>query len=94
VWTKPLKGNLMAMTDNVSGQWFMDGDRNRPCAIFQHGRVLLLVNEGGALGTGRVEGDNHFNTWPGAGWQGGLTGELHDAGKTIMWRQNNTKWTR
>jgi hypothetical protein len=33
----------------LPGEWLYDGKEDQPCAIFQHGRVLLLVNEEGEL---------------------------------------------
>jgi hypothetical protein len=36
------------------GEWLMEGNADQPCAIFQHGRMLLLVNERGEFATGRL----------------------------------------
>ena len=33
----------------LAGEWFYDSKVDQPCAISQHGRVLLLVNEEGEL---------------------------------------------
>src|SRR5262249_25695300 len=35
-----------------AGEWLFDGKEDQPCAIFQQGRVLLLVNERGEMATG------------------------------------------
>jgi hypothetical protein len=71
------------------GEWLMEGRADEPCAIFQHGRVLLLVNECGELVTGRVTEATKIVV---GGW-GDLVGELTDEGKTISWG-NGTKWQR
>ena len=71
------------------GEWLFDGNKDDPCAIFQHGRVLLLVNERGDFATGRIIEPNKLEV---KGWDG-LVGELVDEGKTISWG-NGTKWKR
>jgi hypothetical protein len=83
----------MALSDNLDGEWFMEGDRNRPCAIYQRGRVLLVVNEHGALGTGQTIGPTTIEIIQGAGWLSGLRGEVQDNGRTLDWR-NGTIWRR
>jgi hypothetical protein len=73
-----------------AGEWLFDGKEDQPCAIFQQGRVLLLVNERGEMVTGKIRGENKL-TW---GWdENALVGELKDEGKTISWA-NDTTWKR
>jgi hypothetical protein len=83
----------MAISDNIGGAWFMEGNKSQPCAIFQAGRVLVLVNEHGALATGVVTGDDTFVIVQGSGWQSGLRCDIVDGGKTITAR-NGTIWRR
>jgi hypothetical protein len=73
------------------GEWLFDGDADKPCAIFQQGRVLLLVNEDGELATGKITEEKKIITrW---GGEEGLVGELVDEGKKISWG-NGTTWKR
>jgi RNA polymerase sigma-70 factor (ECF subfamily) len=74
------------------GEWLLEGDADRPCAAFQNGRVLLLVNEEGEFATGRITEANKLVILKGM-WEEGLVGELVDDGKTIAWA-NGTKWRR
>jgi hypothetical protein len=71
------------------GEWLFEGKEDEPCAIFQQGRVLLLVNEEGELTTGKITGENKIV----AQWEGGLVGELDATGKTISWG-NGSAWKR
>jgi hypothetical protein len=75
---------------NPAGEWLYDGKEDQPCAIFQQGRVLLLVNEEGEWATGRFTEADKFTV---KGWEEGLVGELVDKGKTINW-SNGTTWKR
>jgi hypothetical protein len=79
-------------TNKWPGEWLFEGKEDQPCAIFQHGRVLLLVNEDGELATGRVSGADTLAVLKGS-WEEGLTGTLSDDGKTISWG-NGTTWKR
>src|SRR6516164_2073104 len=79
-------------TSKLPGEWLFEGKEDQPCAIFQHGRVLLLVNEEGELATGRVSGANTLTVLKGS-WEEGLTGTLSDDGKSISWG-NGTTWKR
>ena len=74
----------------LPGEWLYDGKEDQPCAIFQHGRILLLVNEEGEFATARLTEAKKFVV---KGWEEGLTGELDDKGKTIAW-SNGTTWKR
>jgi hypothetical protein len=76
-------------TSKWPGEWLMEGNADEPCAIFQHGRVLLLVNERGELVTGRITEATKVVV----GAWGDLVGELTDKGKTLSWG-NGTKWKR
>jgi hypothetical protein len=73
-----------------AGEWLFDGQEDQPCAIFQQGRVLLLVNERGDMATGKITGENKIDTRWG---ENALVGELKDEGKTISWG-NDTTWKR
>jgi hypothetical protein len=68
----------------------MEGRKDEPCAVFRHGRVLLLVNERGEFATGMMA---QANKWTVKGWDDGLTGELVEEGKKITW-SNGTTWRR
>ncbi len=72
------------------GEWLFDGKEDQPCAIFQQGRVLLLVNERGETATGKVTGQNTIETRWG---ESELVGELKDEGRTVSWG-NGTTWKR
>jgi hypothetical protein len=78
---------------NLPGEWLYDGKEDQPCAIFQQGRVLLLVNEEGELATGRITEAGKFVVLKGDGWEEGLVGELGKDGKAINWA-NGTTWKR
>jgi hypothetical protein len=76
-------------TSNWPGEWLFEGRDDQPCAIFQHGRVLLLVNERGELVTGRITEATKLVV---GSWDN-LVGELTDEGKRISWG-NGTAWKR
>jgi hypothetical protein len=75
----------------LPGEWLFDGNKDQPCAIFQHGRILLLVNESGEMATAKMTEPKKFVVLK--GWEEGLTGEIVDDGKGIDW-SNGTKWKR
>ena len=79
----------------LAGEWFYDSKVDQPCAISQHGRVLLLVNEEGELATARLtEARNFVVLREYGGWgEEGLVGKLDKKGKTISW-SNGTTWKR
>lgn len=85
VWTK---GPAPRRPRNLEGGWFYQG---QPCAIFQEGDQLLLVNERGSIGAGVWTVNNSFTVIGGAGWDIGLTTQVD--GNTLNW-SNNTVWTR
>jgi hypothetical protein len=78
---------------DVAGEWLMEGKADQPCAIFRHGSVLLLVNENGDLGTGRLDAEGKVVVLKGDGWDKGLTAEVQDKGKSLKW-SNGTVWNR
>jgi hypothetical protein len=82
-------------TSKLPGEWLYDGKEDQPCAIFQHGRILLLVNEEGELATARLTEARKFVVLRGyGGWgEGGLVSKLDKKGKTISW-SNGTTWKR
>src|SRR5262245_56166916 len=65
-------------TSKLPGEWLYDGKEDQPCAIFQHGRILLLVNEDGEFATARLTEARKFVAH---GWEEGLVGELDHKGK-------------
>jgi hypothetical protein len=75
------------------GEWLFEGMEDLPCAIFQQGRLLLMVNEKGQLATGRIIGTNEIILANGEGFEGGLVGEIDDEEKLIAWK-NGTTWKR
>ena len=78
-------------TSKLPGEWLYDGKEDQPCAIFQQGRVLLLVNEEGEWATGRITEASKLVVLK--GWEEGLVGELAKDGKAINW-SNGTIWKR
>jgi hypothetical protein len=81
-----------------AGEWLNEGREAEPCAIFQQGRILLLVNEAGQLATARMTEAKKFVTVKGLlvngeGWEEGLVGEITDEGKAITWANGST-WKR
>jgi hypothetical protein len=79
--------------NDVVGEWLWEGKADQPCAIFRYGSVLLLVNENGDLGTGRLEGEGKLVVLKGDGWDKGLTAEVQSKGKSLKW-SNGTVWNR
>ncbi len=77
--------------DTLAGEWFNGGKLGEPCAIFQQGRVLLLINEKGDLATGQFIDPNTFTVLK--GWEGELLGRVGDRGKTILWKGGGN-WKR
>jgi hypothetical protein len=75
----------------LPGEWLYDGKEDQPCAVFQQGRILFLVNEEGESATARMTEAKKFVVLK--GWEEGLVGELDDAGKSIAW-SNGTTWKR
>lgn len=71
------------------GEWLLEGNADQPCAIFQHGRVLLLVNERGDFATARLTEATKLVVLKGS-WDEGLVGELAEEGKTISWSNGST----
>ena len=76
--------------NKLAGEWLNEGRQDEPCAIFQHGRVLLLVNEHGDFATARMTETTKFAT---KGWEDGLAAELTKEGKEIAWTNGST-WKR
>jgi hypothetical protein len=75
---------------NLPGEWLNEGREEEPCAIFQQGRVLLLVNEHGDFATARITEGKKFTV---KGWEDGLAGELAKEGKEIAF-SNGSAWKR
>ena len=80
-------------TAMLPGEWLYDGKEDQPCAIFQLGRILLLVNEEGEFATARLTEAKKFVVLKGEGWEVGMVGELDDKSKAIAW-SNGTTWKR
>jgi len=80
--------------DKLAGEWLMEGRNDEPCAVFQQGRVLLLVNERGDFATAMMTEAKKFTVKSDIkGWEEGLSGELVEEGKQITWL-NGTVWKR
>jgi hypothetical protein len=77
----------------LAGEWLKEGKRDEPCAIFQQGRVLLLVNEKGELATGRMTGPRKLATVSGWGRDEPFAGEIGNRGNAITWA-NDSVWKR
>ena len=75
--------------NKLAGEWLNEGREDEPCAIFQHGRVLLVVNEQGDFTTGRMTEAKKLTA---KGW-GDLVAELTMEGKEIAWANGST-WKR
>jgi hypothetical protein len=76
--------------DKLAGEWLMESRKDEPCAVFQQGRVLFLVNERGEFATVMMTEGKQFTV---KGWEDGLTGMFGGEGKKISW-SNGTTWTR
>jgi hypothetical protein len=81
-----------------AGEWLLEGRPDQPCAVFQHGRVLLLVNELLHLAVGRVVGFRRIVvtdalTWSDKSQGNGMAGALSADGLTILW-ENRSTWRR
>jgi hypothetical protein len=79
--------------NKLEGEWLHEGREDEPCAIFQHGRVLLLVNELGDFATARMTEPKKFTVKGVKGWDDGLVGEIVKEGKEIAWANGST-WKR
>jgi hypothetical protein len=77
--------------DALTGQWFNGGKLDQPCAIFQQGRVLLLINENGDIASGVMTQANEFTIQK--GWDGGLVGRIVERGTVIAWKGGGS-WRR
>jgi hypothetical protein len=77
-------------TTGLAGNWLYQG---QPCAIWQQGVVLIFVNEGGGLATGRMTGPDTFILQAGFGWDNSLIGIVSNGGNLITW-SNDTQWQR
>lgn len=76
---------------DINGAWFARGDINRPCAVFQAGAVLLLINDKGSLAKGRFTDPRHPNVFTldeSPEWDaraGAVHGAVSDDGRRIDW---------
>jgi hypothetical protein len=61
--------------NSLSGEWFNGGKLEQPCAIFQQGRVLLLINERGDIASAQMTEANQFTVL--RGWQGEAIGRAY-----------------
>lgn len=81
-------GNAMALDSrrpkipSVAGSWIF---KDKPCAIFQQGPILLIVNEQGQFATAQITSSDSFTILSGNGWAPGLTAKLSERGKRIDW---------
>jgi hypothetical protein len=80
--------------DKPAGGWLDGGRKDEPCANFQQGSVLLLVNKNGDLATAMMTEAKKFTVKANIkGWDEGLIGELVEEGKQIKW-SNGSVWKR
>jgi hypothetical protein len=78
---------------NLNGQWFLNGDPNKPCQINQYppGRRAEFINENGSRAWGRVSDDHVFIPDWTDGTSQGLEGRIR--GDRIVW-PTGTYWSR
>lgn len=102
VKTMAAAGGLLLLTGSASadqpedstsltGEWFNGGKLDQPCAVFQQGRVLILINEKGDLATGQFTEANQFTVLK--GWGGESVGRVVDRGRVIAWKGGGN-WKR
>jgi hypothetical protein len=84
---RPAAPGLSSM---LAGEWLNQGRADLPCAIFQQGRVMLLVNEHGSMATARLIGGRRFAV---NGWDNGLVGDVSRDGNQITWSRGGM-WRR
>jgi hypothetical protein len=85
--------NLETAKRLLVGQWYLNGDRNKPCQISFSGSRFTAKNEHGQS-TGLVYDvyDPHGSiSITAINWEGGLTGEVRH--QSIQW-VNGTTWRR
>jgi hypothetical protein len=75
----------------LAGEWFNGGKLDQPCAVFQQGRVLLLVNEKGDLAIAQMTEANKLTVVK--GWGDGVEGRIGERGKVIAWKGGGS-WRR
>jgi hypothetical protein len=68
----------------LAGEWFNGGKLDQPCAIFQQGRVLVLINEKGDIAVAQLTEANKFTVVK--GWEEGVVGRIDERGKVIAWK--------
>jgi hypothetical protein len=78
---------------DLSGTWFLNGNRNKPCTIVQYlpGRRAELTNENGDTAWGTVHGDRVWIPEWSDGTSNGLEGRVR--GDRIVW-PNGSYWSR
>lgn len=83
------------MNQNLDGLWYFEGDRNTPCAIFQQGPILLLVNERGDVATGKAVADANVVVMnsPDGHWLVGLKATVLENGQALSWA-NGIVWKK
>lgn len=75
----------------LEGEWL--SDEGKLCAIFKQGRVLLVVNFLGSIGTAHLIDSSNLIVVGGVGWDAGLKARITNLGKKIEW-SNSTNWFR
>src|SRR5262249_20490876 len=75
----------------LTGEWFNGGKLDQPCAIFQQGSVLLLINEKGDIASGQMTEANQFTVLK--GWKDTVVGRVSERGKVISWKGGGS-WKR
>jgi hypothetical protein len=75
---------------DISGTWYANGDRSKPCSISQSGDSLTLRNEIGQTASGHFNGPSQIT----AQWGGqSIVGRIGGALQRINWG-NGTFWAR
>ncbi|HEX5070706.1 MAG TPA: hypothetical protein VFV78_10885 [Vicinamibacterales bacterium] len=92
-WMVANRNEATVALADVAGEWLMGGAADQPCAVFRNGEVLLVVNERGDLATARMAGAAKLAIVKGTGWMAGVTAELHDDGRSLVWSDGST-WKR
>ena len=83
------------------GEWFLNGQSDKPCAIWESGHFLLMTNEKNDVCLAKVvgEGDNAIDITRAiapttGGWNTAGSGVLSEDGSTITWSPSGNTWTR
>jgi hypothetical protein len=82
-----------AFRGRLDGEWRVGDERGASCAIFQHGILLLVVNEKGKLAVAGLSGDKIVITQGFDHWKEDVTGRIGNRGRSIRW-SNGANWVQ